>query len=359
MMETVDRRNPTRYILPGVILRRERTLPVSGKVLVRVGQPVNPEDDVAEAKLAPEYRLVNLGRGLGVRAEDVTQYLQVASGSIVFPGDILAGPVGLMRRVVRAPQAGKVIAILDGQLVLELETRSVKLKAGYPGVVTDLLDERGILLETRGDLIQGTWGNGGMSHGQCVLLARAPQHVVTANQLNTSHKEKIICAGHCEDQAVIRRAASLSLAGLVLSSLNPALVNQVLDLAFPVVILEGFGKHPMNKAAFQILQTNDRQAGYLNAGPSDPYSGSKPELLIASGDPDSARLLQEPGDMESGQIVRVIASPYLGKTGRIANPPVLTRLPCGIHAEAVEVRLEDGEIVHLPVSNLEILVQSA
>jgi hypothetical protein len=345
-----------RHVIEDIVLRRERVLPITGRILVRVGQRVNPDDQVAEAQLEPEFIQINVIRGLGLLTSELEQYLQVEAGSRVYSGDLLAGPVGLMRRVVRSPQSGEVIAILDGQLILEPEAVPVSLKAGYPGEVIDLVGNRGIILETRGDLIQGEWGNGAISHGQCLLLAKAPQQTLTTGQLGKNCEGKIVCAGHCEDAAVIRRAAGLSLAGLVLFSLNPLLVSQVLDLPFPVMVLEGFGKHALNVFAFRLLQKNNHKTGCLNAQARGAFPGSRPELLLVTDNPASARKVPEHRKIESGQVVRVVTSPYLGKIGVVEQADIYARLPNGLNTDIAEVRMENGEILMMPLANLEVFV---
>ena len=60
-------------------------------------------------------------RGLGVGISEVDQHLQREAGNIVAEGDILAGPVGWGKRVVRAPCSGKIILSGRGKLLLEEE----------------------------------------------------------------------------------------------------------------------------------------------------------------------------------------------------------------------------------------------
>jgi len=44
---------PVKCILPMTIVRRQRIMPVAGKVLVRAGQKVGATDTIAESNLTP------------------------------------------------------------------------------------------------------------------------------------------------------------------------------------------------------------------------------------------------------------------------------------------------------------------
>ncbi len=100
-------------------IQRRRELPISGKVYVRKGQSVSTSDVIAEADLGARYQYLDLGWGLGVAADKVETYLQVREGSRIEAGDLIAGPVGSARRVVRSPGACTVLGLARGRILLE------------------------------------------------------------------------------------------------------------------------------------------------------------------------------------------------------------------------------------------------
>ena len=73
-LEVEDLLAPVTHILPITMIRRERTMPVPGKVLVRAGQEVGPTDVIVESNLRPEHILLDVARGLGVSGERSDQY---------------------------------------------------------------------------------------------------------------------------------------------------------------------------------------------------------------------------------------------------------------------------------------------
>ena len=123
---------PVRHILPLTTIRRERVLPIPGKVVVRKGQKVGAADSVAEAKLNPEHLLLDVARGLRLSEEKADLAILCKPGEKVAEGDVLAGPVGFPKRVIRATKNGRVILTGGGQILLEVENRPFELKAAVP-----------------------------------------------------------------------------------------------------------------------------------------------------------------------------------------------------------------------------------
>ena len=134
---------PITHFIPAAEIRRERLTPAGGRIIARRGQQVNPIDVVAELILRPEHLLLDIGRGLGLAPKDADHYIQRRAGDEVGEGDVIAGPVGIGRRVVRTPKSGTVVVAGGGQVLLELEGEFTELKAGYSGVIADIIGDRG------------------------------------------------------------------------------------------------------------------------------------------------------------------------------------------------------------------------
>jgi hypothetical protein len=344
------------HILPLTTIRRERLLPLPGKIVVRKGQKVSASDPVAEANLAPEHLLLDLARGLGLRAVEADQHIQCKVGDQLAEGDIVAGPVGIARRVVRTPKRARVLLLGGGQAMLEVQSQPFELKAGLSGDVVDLISDRGVIIETRGALIQGVWGNGRIDFGLMFALAKSADETLTPDQLDVSMRGSIVLAGHCEDPEVLKTAQEMPLRGLILGSINPTLLPLASKMPYPILVVEGFGRLPMNSAAFKLLSTNERREVSVNAEPWDRYTGNRPEIVISL--PTSGAVTQptEAGYFAPEQQVRVISAPYQGKIGTIAHlDPGLYMFPNGIRAHAAQVHLETGEDAVIPLANLEVL----
>jgi hypothetical protein len=346
-----------RHILPTTRIRRQRILRGSGRVLVRKGQKVNTVDAIAEANLEPQHLLLDVARALGLPASKVDAQIQRRPGESIAEGDVLAGPVGWAKRVLRAPRSGRVIMAGKGKILLEAETQPFQLLAGFPGVVVSLIPERGAVIETNGALVQGVWGNGRIDSGLLRIAIHRPEDVLTSDRLDISLRGAVLLAGYCNDASVLRGAGELPLRGLILSSMEAALVPEALSAPFPIVVLDGFGLLPMNGAAYQLLTTQEGRDTALNAETADPLSAQRPEVVIGlplGGPLDSP---QEVVDFAPGQRVHVLRAPYQGQIGTIiAIKPGVETFASGVKAPAAQVRLENGESASLPLVNLEVLV---
>jgi len=348
---------PITHILAGTTIRRARTLPVNGRVLVRRGQSVNPSDVVAEAIISPVHMLLDIARGLDTSEIQADQLLQCKAGDEVGEGDILAGRLGMGRRVVRAPHAGRVMMAGSGQVLLQLDTQPFELKAGYTGLVADLIDERGVMIETTGALIQGVWGNGKSNYGLLSMQAPTPDAILTPGQIDVSLRGMVIFGGICENENTLLAAEELTVRGMILSSMEAGLAPLALSLNYPIILLEGFGHIPLNPQAFRLLFTSERREAAVNAEQWNRLTGVRPEVLLAIPALTATELPAEDAAFNVGQTVRVVSRPHQGKVGILAMVhPAPVSLPSGLRVLAGDVRLENGDILLVPLANLEILI---
>jgi hypothetical protein len=223
--------------------------------------------------------------------------------------------------------------------------------------VADLLADRGAVIESSGILLQGVWGNGHWNRGKLVCLAKTPQHVLSPTQLLPELSGALVVAGHCENPEALVKAESVAIGGLALSSLSPLLVDIVTGVSFPVMILEGFGKHPLNPGLFRLVaQVQDIVAVMQTEKGPAPWR-TRPELLIQAPVEPEMSLFEEMKEASVGQRVRITTTPYLGRMGALINEPIVSRLPNGIWAETGSVRLDSGQELCLPLANLETIEQ--
>lgn len=347
---------PVLHILPLTTIVRERVLPVAGKVNMHVNQRVNPTDVVAEATFAREHVLLDVARAFGISANAADKLIKVNEGDKLAQGALVAEKPGLFPQTIKTPRAGRVMVAGSGQVLMEVGDTRIELRAGLPGVVTQVIPNKGVVIRTAGALIQGVWGNGRIDNGLMVSLLEKPDDVLQAGRLDVSLRGSVILAGQVRDLDTLKAAAELPVRGLILSSLPSALLQPAYQMRFPILVTEGFGSLPMNAAAFKLLTTSNKREATVNAEHFDRYAGHRPEVIIPlpiSSEPE------EPTDLrlfEIGLPVRIKRPPYAGMVGTILNLPAgLSLLPSGLRAPSADIRLENGETALVPLVNLEVV----
>lgn len=347
---------PVTHILPLTTIQRERMLPVRGIVHARLNQRVSATDVVAEARWSREHVLVDVARKLGLSNAAADRLVRVHMGDEVAANALIAATSGMFAREVRTPREGRVVAVGGGQVLLEVGDVNVQLRAGIPGMVMQIFQDRGVLIQTVGSLIQGVWGNGRIEMGLMISMMDSPDAILEAGRLDVSLRGSVILGGHCPDADVLRAASELPVRGLILSSIQPDALPVAAQMRYPIVVTDGFGQLPMNTAAYRLLSTNSKRDVTVNAETFDRYSGARPEVIIP------LPVTQEPpipDDVESfatGKQVRLRTMPHRGAIASIVRiHSGLRALPSGLRAPCADVRLEDGETVLIPLANLEVV----
>lgn len=347
---------PITHVLPLTTIVRERLLPVAGKVNVHVNQRVNPTDVIAEATFAREHVLLDVARTFGISTVAADKLIRVQEGDRLTQGALVAASKGFFASDIKAPRPGRVMIVGGGQVLMEVGDTRVELRAGLPGLVTQVIGDRGVVIRTSGALVQGVWGNGRIDNGLMVNLLEKPDDVLTSARLDVSLRGSVILGGHVRDVETLKVAAELPVRGLILSSMPSSLIATGYQMRYPILVIEGFGMMPMNTAAFKLLTTNNKREATVNAEHFDRYTGNRPEVIVplpVSNEP------AEPNNYETfaiGQHVRMRRPPNAGMIGTITNLPMgLSLLPSGLRAPSAEVRLENGESTVVPLVNLEVV----
>jgi hypothetical protein len=347
---------PITHILPLTTIIRKRLLPVDGHVIAKLGQKTNPTDVMAEALVGRKHMIVDVAKSLHVSPRNSAKFIKVKKGQKVGKGDVIAETTGLFARETLSPAEGRVVAMGGGKLVLETGGSSLELVAGISGTVTEIVGERGVVIRSTGAIVQGLWGNGRLESGVMISAFDRPDEVFDPNRLDVSVRGSIILGGYADDPAVIKSAAELPVRGLILASMSPALLPMATQATFPIILLDGFGRRPMNSAAYKLLTTNIKRDVSLNAEIYDRLSGMRPEVFIPLPVSQEPPELREVETFAPGQIVRIISLTAPSRIGTLvqipANPAILAS---GLKAKAAEVRLESGEEIIVPLTNLEVL----
>ena len=312
---------------------------------------------------------------LGCRPREVREHMMVDVGKEVKRQQIIAkkGEMSaFFTKAARAPISGVVAEIDDktGYVTIARPFKEVVIKAYIQGRVTEILKDRGVIVETPGVLINGTFGVGKESHGILQMVAEKPSDPLTADDITPDMEGKVIVGGsHVENEA-FKKALEVGARGIVAGTANYLDLVESLgvklgvgitgqeEIDLTVILMEGFGRNlDMRDHAFEDLKALEGRLVSINGATQVRAGAIRPEIIAAfpeyEGDISDDHYLDE--DLAVGQRVRVIAEPHFGALGQIVSMPKEgQKVQTEAVVPVVEVELEDdGQKVMVPRKNVE------
>lgn len=354
--------------------RARRLLPVSGEVLVGVGERVSARDIVARATLPGDVSVVNLANALSIPPGDVPGAMKLAEGQAVEPGQLVArsqGIFGFFPAEYHARFGGTVetISRVTGQLVVRGAPRHVELQAYLTGEIVEVLPGEGVVIEAEVAYLQGILGIGGEAFGELVLACDSPERTLDAEAITPAMAGKVIVGGARMTGAAVRKAAELGAAAIVSGGLDDADLREILGydlgvavtgserIGTTVILTEGFGDIEMARRSYELLAGFAGQPAAVNGTTQIRAGVMRPEIVIPLGTADAGETVgaeSGSGYLEVGTPVRVVRDPYFGRIGSVsALPPEPALLESGSKARVLFVRFDGGEEVMVPRANVE------
>lgn len=348
---------PKTQVSPLTTIRRERMLPLPGEVMVHVGQRVEPWDIVAQAAAPGGYHIVEVAPALKVQEIGFRQYLLKHEDDEVKAGEAIAVRRGFGRRAVRSPVSGFLAAVGAGRVLIEAGTNVIELRAGMRGRVSSVRPRRGVVIETVGAIVQGVWGNGQEGHGVLKSLADSPHSVLTREKIEVGFQGAVILAGQGMTLEALEFAQEMRVRGIIVGSLEAALLPAAMAAEYPIIVTEGWGNVPMSPVILNVLGSIDGREVSLSGQVQTGWEQVRPEVivpLVARESPPTEPITDLP--LEAGATVRILRHPYMGATGTVVALPASPRkLATGGAFLGAEVELPTHERVFVPFANLELI----
>ena len=369
---------PGLKVTAGMTIEKERRLPLEGEVLVQAGVTVKAEDVVAKADLPGNVQLVNVANLLSVPPEEIAEYMLKPVGEAVSEDEIIAttkGLFGLFKSQARSPIDGTIEVVSDvtGQVILREPPIPVEVKAYTDGTVTETVPNEGVTVETYGTYIQGIFGIGGETVGNLTVVAESPSDALTAEQILSEHKDKILVGGSLVTTEAIQQAIKQGVKGIIAGGIDDADLRELLgyelgvaitgseEIGITLVITEGFGSIAMAEQTFTLLKAREGMKTSINGATQIRAGVVRPEIVIpllseAERVPADAEDRTAEGILEVGSSVRIIREPHFGKLGRVTELPVkLQNLETEAQVRVLRVELADGQQTILPRANVEAI----
>ena len=151
-------------------VRLSRKLTRDGTVMVFPGQATDPTMQVAWRKTWRTHFSVNLYDALELpQGSSLQDYLLINEGDFVSVSEPIARRTDRKTRTLNALYSGRFLGESSGNLIFEADSEDLEsVAAGFPGTVTDIIPNRGAVIETVGAYAAGVWGNNRI--GQGILL---------------------------------------------------------------------------------------------------------------------------------------------------------------------------------------------
>ncbi len=347
-------------VVPNMLMRRERMLPLRGEVLVGTGSWVEPSDIVASAILPSGIHLLNVAKVLSINNEDVAHHLRVSIGDHVTKGDIVATGGRASRfftRKCRSPARGVVSDISYGRVLIESSHTTLELEAHYRGTVVNEMSGFGVIIEVNGALIQAIWGSGKEGFGVLRMVVGDPGQPIEPEAIDVSHRSAVLVGGSSIGEEAFYRAQEMQVAGIVVGGLKARLLELASSMPFPVIVTEGMGKLAISAPVFDLLQAHEGHGASIRGVMGSRGGAVRPEVVIYLARATGEAVVESRPEfvLKEGSRVRIVGGLHFGKTGEVVGFPSYARkVETGGSFKGVEVRLESGEGAFVPRANLEL-----
>lgn len=355
-------------------VEKERRLPISGEVLVKLNDTVADDQIVAQTLVPGDPEILSAAMKLGTTADVVPELMLKKVGDHVKKGEIIAQYnflFGLFKRSLESPINGTIETISNstGQVILRKEDIPVNVDAYIPGKVTKVNENEGVIITTNGAFMQGIFGIGGERRGTLRLVIDSPDGTVTANDIKPDDKDKILVGGGLLTLDALKKAVELGVAGIVVGGIDSGDLMDFMgtgvgvaitgeeDYGITLIVTEGFGKMAMHMKTHSIFKKHDGMRASINGATQIRAGVIRPEIVIPHDEQETeVSEDQEQVGMVPGTPLRIIREPYFGKICTLVRLPVdLQKVDSGSKVRVLEAKLDDGTLVIVPRANVEMI----
>jgi len=365
---------PGLKVLKEVKIKKNRRLPLKGEILKSVGDRVKADDIVAKTELPGNVSMVKVANLLNIAPSDIKDVLLFSEGDYIKEKERIAetaGIFGYFKKELLSPVSGTIESISDttGQIVIRERPIPVEVDAYIDGVVSDLIEDEGVTIESEVAYIQGIFGIGGETRGNLEIIVNDRKEKISEEMINEKHAGKILVGGSFIGINAFKKAIELKVAGIVVGGFNYFDLEEILgyklgvaitgteDLNTSLVVTEGYGEIEMSERTFSLLELHSEKFVSINGATQIRAGVIRPEIIIPllKKLPVSKSTNKNELGITSGSVVRVVRAPYFGKIGTVVElPSELQKMESETMVRVACVKFENDTYI-IPRSNLEML----
>jgi hypothetical protein len=360
------------------VVQRLRRLPIKGEVMVREGDTVGFDTVVARAMLPGLLQTIKLSEQLGVEAKEVASFFHKQIGDTVEKNEVVAETKGFIfgwgKSQATSPATGSVESIseITGNILVREAPIPVDMVAYINGRIVKVIPEEGVVVETRGAMVQGIFGVGGERNGPIRISVESASEILDVQHIQDSDQGMILIGGSGVTYEALVRANDVKVAGIVVGAIRDVDLIKFLgydigvaitgqeEINTTIIATEGFGKLNMAERTFKLLKSIEGRSASLNGATQIRAGVIRPEVIAptekeVSGAPEA----QAESTLTLGTPIRVIREPYFGMLGKVTElPPQLHTVESGAEVRVLKAMLDNGQEVLVPRANVEIIATS-
>ncbi|MGQ9661854.1 MAG: hypothetical protein ACUVWX_05875 [Kiritimatiellia bacterium] len=357
-------------------ITKRRILPLKGRVLKKVGDPVARDEVVARTELPGDVEILNVVSQLGIEPEDIESVMLKKPGDTVKKDEVLAetkGLWGLFKSRVQSPITGSIESVskITGQVLLRHPPIPVQVRAYVSGRVTQVIENEGVEIATTATFVQGIFGIGGETWGPLRFATDDPDQTLTAERLTPELRGAVVVGGAFAKHVAIRRAIGLGIKGLVVGGIHDEDLRQILgydlgvaitgteQVGLTLILTEGFGNIRISDRTWNTLKKREGAVASISGATQIRAGVVRPEIIVpyeADNPPEQPPSAPIGAALEVGSLVRIIRQPDFGRVGVVrALPHELQKIESETRARVLEVEFPDGTSRVVPRANVEII----
>jgi len=339
-------------------IHRECLLPDDAFGIVRVheGEKVEVRDVVAHGQIPARHIMIDGAEILGLRDRNAIDRLLLVKKNQVVPADTaIAGKRKDRGKRVFSPVRGLIVATDNGRIIMQEVPEIVNIEAGVAGRVIQVYPNRGVAVEAVGAIVQGVWGNGRSIIATLRMEPAQDLRKMIQESLDIQYKGSVLVMINPLDPNIIPVLEEGNINGVITPSMPSTAIERVLESNIAVMLTEGFGQMRMNGQVFNLLKEYDGYQVTLDADLPGRWTSRRPEAVINRPIDERPPGLNLNATLKPGLRVRITRPPYLGHIANIEslpNQPI--ELPNGLRVPGARVELISGEVVNIPLANLEL-----
>jgi uncharacterized protein (TIGR01319 family) len=229
---------------------------------------------------------VNVAEQLSIKPKKMSGYLKFREGDFIESGRSIVEDVK-RSLFVRSPETGTVkeINTEKGTVTIQYDLNPVTLKAFVGGTVSNIEENVAAEITGTGATLHGAVGFGGENVGN-ILVYDKPK------SLKGSDAGKVIVTSEPVDEAFLKLAAELRVAGVVAPSINSGdwvrfcgremgvAVTGDEPVPFTLILTEGFGRTPMNDTYREFLKDKEGKIASLSGKTQIRAGVIRPKVIV-------------------------------------------------------------------------------